>query len=361
MDAHQAAPKVSVRAANNFEIVRLLAAVMVVYGHAFPLTGTSSPVVLGVSVQAMAVKVFFIISGFLVTQSWINDPSAVRYAMRRGLRILPGLLVVTVLTVLICGLFVSSLDARSFFASPATWRFFSNVVFEPNYSLPGVFGDNIYRGAVNGSLWSLPVEVSMYLLMPLALSSKRFGKLSLIAITLALCASSLYVTRILNPVPRVVYYGTDWAGALDVAPYFFLGAVWYAVLPPKFFNLQIAFVLLLISCAVPAVPLISETFLYLFLPYVILSFSTMTPGAFGFLNKYGDLSYGVYIYGFFCEQLISGWFKTDQRPLHNFAWALPMTLVLAYLSWNIVERRFLRLKPRRTRPQRPVAPAVSIV
>src|ERR1700752_3329146 len=75
----------------GFDLLRLIGALLVLYGHAFPLAGQPAPGFLGNHIQTVGVKIFFVISGYLITKSWLNDPSLPRFAKKRFLRIFPGL------------------------------------------------------------------------------------------------------------------------------------------------------------------------------------------------------------------------------------------------------------------------------
>jgi peptidoglycan/LPS O-acetylase OafA/YrhL len=334
------------RERDNFDAVRILAALTVLYGHAYPLTGTVSPAAFGSSVQSLAVKVFFVVSGFLVSESWHRDPSVIRYLSRRGLRIFPGLVTVIVLSVLIAGPILTKLSLGEYFGSPSTWNYLSNIVLCPSYFLPGVFATNVYPAAVNGSLWSLPVEFAMYLTLPLIAFTRRGASLRILLGCIALCVISLYLVRArANPAP-VVLYGTNIISALDAAPYFLLGAVWQVALPRRLLSPQAAVLLLLMSPLVPANTIAQEVALYVVLPYAVLSFATARPALFGLAGQVGDFSYGIYVYGFLIEQIMSHYFRTNGKPLLNFGFSLFPTLLLAAASWRIIEKPFLKLKPK---------------
>jgi peptidoglycan/LPS O-acetylase OafA/YrhL len=105
----------------SFQFVRLMAATLVVYGHSFILTGDPhGPGWLGVGVEDFAVRIFFVVSGYLICLSWNADPNIANYLIKRCLRILPGLLVVVLLSAFVLGLSVTSLDASSYVRSMAT-------------------------------------------------------------------------------------------------------------------------------------------------------------------------------------------------------------------------------------------------
>lgn len=153
---------------NSFDALRLLGATLVLLGHSFALTGGKSPEILGQGFHIIGVKMFFIISGYLITKSWLRDPNFISYAMKRAFRIMPALLAVVILTVLVLGAILSSDDG--YFSNTETWKYlWRNSLLLPYHELPGVFDDNPWPKAVNGSLWTLPVEVIMYVATPLIL------------------------------------------------------------------------------------------------------------------------------------------------------------------------------------------------
>jgi peptidoglycan/LPS O-acetylase OafA/YrhL len=86
---------------------------------------------------------------------------------KRALRIFPGLLVCTVLSVVVLGPWLTTLDMATYWRNEHTRGYFTNLVLYMTYHLPGVFAQNKLPHAVNGSLWSLPIEFLMYLLLAL--------------------------------------------------------------------------------------------------------------------------------------------------------------------------------------------------
>lgn len=151
---------------NNLTFVRWVAALMVLYGHSFVFTGNTESLFLGiVTYGPLGVAIFFSISGFLIARSWNADPSPIRFLIKRVLRIFPALAVCITLSVFVLGPIVTTLELREYLQHPATLDYLSNVFLYITYYLPGVFENNVYPNAVNGSLWSLPVEFFMYLLL----------------------------------------------------------------------------------------------------------------------------------------------------------------------------------------------------
>lgn len=149
---------------NNFEFLRIFAALAVLISHHFPLSNLGEPSIPGViSLGGVAVMIFFSISGFLVTQSWLSDRNAFRFLLRRFLRIWPALTMVVFLSVFVLGPILSSLSISEYFLHKATWDYLKNILMKIHFLLPGVFTDKPGGAAVNGSLWTIPFEVRCYI------------------------------------------------------------------------------------------------------------------------------------------------------------------------------------------------------
>jgi peptidoglycan/LPS O-acetylase OafA/YrhL len=347
------------RDGDNFGAIRLLAAIAVVFGHSFPLSGAPSVMLLGNAVQSLGVKVFFVVSGYLIAQSWMTDPNPLRYLSKRCLRIFPALILVVCLSALILGPAVTRLALLDYFRGPQLSFYFRNIFLYPVYSLPGVFGQNIYPDAVNGSLWSLPVEFSMYLALPMFACRAGGAALRLLLAALLLGGLSLYELRGAGSLldSRVVVFGTNLRSALDVAPYFFAGANLYGLRTWIRPNMQLAMVLGAGALLAPPAAFYPELALLVALPYAVIALALAKPARFSLVERFGDLSYGTYLFGFPVQQVVVETCGTAHHPLRSFALALPPTLLLAFASWRLIERRMMALKPRR--PQGAAAPTPS--
>src|SRR5579872_3953443 len=154
---------------NNFNLLRILAAIAVLISHAYPIAfgeRTPEPLepILGFSLGTLAVLTFFAISGYFISQSFNNKRGLVEFAIARVLRIYPGLFVVLLLTVVILGpMFTKAGLAEYFFNRDTVLYIPHNLRLWPlQYELPGVFGENPTPRVINGSLWSLAYEVACY-------------------------------------------------------------------------------------------------------------------------------------------------------------------------------------------------------
>jgi peptidoglycan/LPS O-acetylase OafA/YrhL len=136
---------------NNFTLLRLIAAISVLYYHCYPLAlgrGAHDPITTlmqkyaGIGLGGLAVGSFFLISGFLVTASFVNRQNLLAFVEARALRIFPGLLVAVLFCVLIVGPLSTSLPLVDYLSNNRSWSFLaknSTLIFGIQYDLPGVF------------------------------------------------------------------------------------------------------------------------------------------------------------------------------------------------------------------------------
>ncbi|PZR13477.1 MAG: hypothetical protein DI536_12010 [Archangium gephyra] len=335
---------------NNLDVIRFVAAAAVIYGHAFPLNLAGSPGFLSNSVQTVGVKIFFMLSGFLIAQSWDSDPNIFRFLQRRALRLFPGLAVVLLLSACVLGPLVTTLPLKEYFGNARFWSYLGNINLDISYDLPGVFGDNPYKVAVNGSLWSLPVEVTMYLLTPFILTAgawlRRPRLVLWVATVVSIVMSTLYV-RLGATAPITVFHGISFVSLLDVAPYFIVGMLccaygWHRVLSAQ--TAALAFLVVLLFPA--ATPVVDEFVLLVLIPVVVLGLGFSKEPRYANAGRHGDVSYGLYLYGFVVQQTVTHLWGGAMPPVLNAAISFVVSLALAYASWHLVEKRALELRPR---------------
>lgn len=353
--APQAAGLPNAHRNNGFDLLRVIAAVMVIYGHAHALAGAAVPGFLGNAISTIGVKIFFITSGFLITKSWIADPSLPRFALRRALRILPGLAFISLLTVFVLGPFFTFLPLAEYFRYPATYHYFWNVALYPIYDLPGVFAKTHYPIAVNGSLWSLPAEVLMYILTPMIIgTSPRAGRLTILLSAAGFAAAAVYYLRVVTVSPPPVIYGTSLISVLDAAPYFQIGAL-YAVFGLERFARPILSVAMLFTAygfvhrAGGSAAPIAETLLLVLLPFTVISIGCERLVWIEKPLASADISYGLYLYGFPITQCLASLTDNGLTGRSLFLLTMPLAIICALLSWLLIERYALRWKPRRPR------------
>jgi len=158
------------RHSNNFDFLRFLGAFLVIGAHGYYLLEGHTPEndvfkkLFGKDPGRFGVVIFFVISGFLVTKSWLSKESFLSFLMSRVFRIYPAAIVVLLLTIFVLGPLITSLSFSEYIAHEMTLKYFQNLkIFHLEYfHLPGVFENNPEAG-VNGSLWTLPYELACYI------------------------------------------------------------------------------------------------------------------------------------------------------------------------------------------------------
>jgi len=350
---------------NNFDVLRVLAASFVLFSHSYALTAHAEPFadITGWTLGELGVVMFFAMSGFLIAKSWSEQPHWTPFAVKRGLRLIPALVVAVSVVVLVVGPTFTVLPLGSYFTDPLTWTYLLRCSFLITIfgKLPGVFATNPYPDAVNGSLWTLPVEACCYA-MAAALGS--LGLLRRSKVLLALAVLLVLAVTPLSPMSLAPAGGTT-SGNLPLVVMlvatFALGSLAYSVRARLHLSWAITAALVALWIATwgsgwaRATGIVGVTF-------AVLVVAFRTPAGLRRLTAHGDVSYGIYIYAFPVQQSVAAiWGGID--PLPMTAVAFPVTYALAFLSWRLVERPALGLKrrvaPRASEPARcgPLSPS----
>lgn len=328
----------AVRAASNgFDVLRLVAALLVIVGHSFTLTGhLPAPRVLGVPIHTLGVFVFFSLSGYLVTRSWTADPHPARFAARRALRMVPALAVVVCLTAFVFGPVLSERSALDYLRAGETHAYLLNMVFVGQYHLPGVFSENVSE-AVNGSLWTLWPEVLCYALIAGGMAFARRNTVVAPAV-MALIAAVIAST----PVPRL----DGVRPVAEVVVFFAIGALIARSTPPRSPLLAPVALCAWITLAT-TLPEYAMLWAWLFLPVIVVGLGHSDTAAGRALQRLGDPSYGTYLWGFLVQQIVVDRLGPALPLALHLAIAVPCTVLIGFGSWFLVERPALRLKPSR--------------
>lgn len=326
---------------NNFDAIRLVAALCVLCSHQLFFLGLTNPTVAGFTLGDLAVMVFFVISGFLVANSWYGDPHLVRFLLRRFLRIWPALAVAT-LVIALFAVLVTHLPAHEYFGK-ATWHFIvRNLQLQVVYDLPGVFEGSApgAMSAVNGSWWSIPLEVKCYLYIAvLGLIGLRRRWVSLLALAVVgyMCFQTLPGHPRANILHHLKFLCIGFFITGLCARQFATTVVRHRVVWSV-----VGLVLLLVAVVVGKGDL--ATWLVV-VPLVLVGGSLSTPWVRA-AGRFGDLSYGTYIYAYFVQQLCVRYWPGSGFPVASLIVSILVTLCLAWCSWHAVEAPALRLKRR---------------
>lgn len=344
----------SQRAENNFDLIRLVAAIMVILTHSYSLSGRGENDLLSQATSGalqfshLGVAIFFIISGYLITQSAQLSKSWKAYLWRRILRIFPGLVFVLLLSTFVLGALLTTLPIKEYFTDVKTYAHLSSVsLYGLSPKLPGVFSTNpIY--SVNGSLWTLCYEFSLYLL---TLAFFCVGICKKRNLLLALWFLMLLLRIYVGKNYYTYSYSTFWLLGLNITYffewsfYFLSGAIVF--LYKDRLQPNVYWVFSLLALYIIATMLKSEMALrvlnYLLVPSVVFYFSFLK-GITNEAGKYGDFSYGFYIYAFPVQQSII-YFTHNSLSLETFfVLSVVFTFPFAFMSWHLVEKRFLAYK-----------------
>jgi len=328
---------------DNFNVLRLIAACMVVFGHAFAFLGLPEPLLFSwIKYGSFGVLVFFIISGYLIAESWNKDPNLFRFFVRRLLRIFPALIVCTLLTVFIFGPLVTDVSLVEYFSHRYTYGYLRNIVLYISFYLPGVFTHNVLPNAVNGSLWSLPVEFLMYVMVSLLGIIAGMTRLSsLVILCIWIFIDLAWAERTAE---MYVVYACDMRQVFMVGTYFWCGVVYLTFDLKRYLSLygsMLACVILLL-CSGHAMLL--HILSWILLPYIVLSIGfAKSLGISKMITRYGDFSYGIYIYACPIQQLVA-MIKPDHFGLYLLLCGI-CTTFCAVISWYLVEKPAMSLKP----------------
>lgn len=284
---------------NNFDALRLLGAFLVLVSHQFALSGRWEPRVVGDhSFGNLGVLIFFSISGYLVTSSWLKDPHVLRFTVRRALRMVPALCVSIPLTLAV----IAALGLTGFPGNP--------------------------RHLTNGSLWTIPYELYCYALLLVAGVATRRPSM-----VLGVGILGYFVLSGLQDGKSVLaYFGLFFAAGSLLRTYPPLRGP----LPTLLF-LVTGFALLLVDQ--------TKLGLAFVVPSLTIAVGLRSWAGLRDVSSMGDLSYGIYIYAWPVQQIGVALMGRQTPYLELLCITLPVTLALAAASWHLVEKNALRFKP----------------
>jgi peptidoglycan/LPS O-acetylase OafA/YrhL len=322
---------------NNFDALRLVFASMVVLYHIGILSQAASLAwSQGVS-ASFAVQAFFVVSGFLVTMSYENSSSIKSYISKRLRRIAPAYIAVIIGAAL--GLSaISTLPLGEYFADGQTWRYLAFNLVLSNFSapdLPGVFQSN-FMSAVNGSLWTIKIEVAFYCVVPFVVwATRKAGAFKVLAIIFI--ASTIW---------RVGFSAAAIATGMDIygrlakqlpgQMCFFAGGAWayYRTRRGKSISGLAA------AAGVILYALSNGWFHDLSAPLAVTAivyWAAVAGPRLPSVAKHGDFSYGVYLYHFPLIQAFIALGLFQWSPLAGWMATVTFVVLCAVISWKFVE------------------------
>lgn len=339
---------------NNFNLIRFFAASLVILSHSYPLVlgrGYSDWLgnMVGLSFGHLAVDVFFITSGFLITASLLNTKTPLLFLWNRIRRIYPALIVSVLVTVFIIGLFFSESPTMKYLSNSQTYSYLiknSTLLFGLEAYLPGLFYQVPFDKAVNGSLWTLPWEIRMYGILLIIGCLFSYTKIISRDLAIKFILMIGLFTPILYLLNEFFMFSVEprMLNSLRFIAMFFMGGAFYLLRNKIVLSFRLSTVLFICVCICI---FLAPKFFYIFyicsIGYLIFCLAYLPKGSIRKFNRFGDYSYGLYIYAFPIQQVVILIFA-DIGVFEGALISFGMTLFLAIISWHFIESPFLKKK-----------------
>ncbi len=322
------------RFSNNFDFLRFAAAAVIVVTHAYALRlgyvgiGMYDP--LALMAQA-GLAVLLVTSGYLIAASWESTASPARFAWKRFLRVVPALIPLIFLTLFVIGPLMTSLSPAGYFAALFSPAGLATIPFFENGSVIGLFQDNPWT-YVNGSLWTIPVEVFMYgVVAALGIAGllHRRGAIPAIAAV--------------NVLLWIYWFDDPRMAKVRFTLYFLVGAYLYIHRERITYRPVVAGGLLLVLGASALTPYLTVAGV-LCIPYLVIYAAHLPVPLLNTFGRHGDFSYGIYIYHYPIQQTLIGITANALSLPALCALSFVATFALAFLSWHIIEKRAMAAK-----------------
>lgn len=336
---------------NNFKLIRLVAACMVIFYHACGFTNEKYDALSIITDHAtnfsyVGLSTFFFLSGLLVTQSLYYSTSWKNFLWKRFLRIYPAAWLVILSCMFILGPLVTSFPLNKYFTDPLFYNYAKGLsLIKIGYLLPGVFLNSPLNPSVNAPLWSINFELKLYLALLVFYAFKfPFKKIILAALIVVAVITDHFFYDATEAAVKTFSNDFVLYPYVDYAPYFLIGVLCFNFRNSIFSNFSIALLALGLCC-------LSIKFDFFFIarliviPALVLYISSLKPSLIKKITPKPDLSYGLYVFAFPVQQLLSQTINSSAI----YAWQMTLlcilaTLPLALFSWYMVEKKALSLK-----------------
>ncbi|MCU1483210.1 MAG: acyltransferase family protein [Subtercola sp.] len=311
----------------GFDWLRLALAVGIFTFHSTTITYGSADAIppLLRAVARLLLPMFFALSGFLVTASLWRSQSVTLFLSLRVFRLVPALLAIVLMSTFVLGPLVTESSWQTYFSSNTLSQYLANALAQPHYQLPGVFLHNPRSGVVNGSLWTIPLELWCYtglaIISLVGLTKHRHVLAILCLVSFAGIALADYAQYDL-----LAHLPTG-----DLALPFLAGIIVFAAATVLPLHGPLAIISL---CAAMLLSMQPQGFALAMLP---LAYFVVWLGLQPLPSLPGDYSYGLYLVGYPIEQTYVAFFP-GTAWWQSWAACLPLALVCAVLLWHMVEK-----------------------
>jgi peptidoglycan/LPS O-acetylase OafA/YrhL len=339
---------------NNLNLIRLVLASMVILSHSYVLRGDYAHEPMHALLRwgdmgESAVFAFFFVSGYLILKSALRWSTPEQYVAARALRIFPGLMVAVLLCTFILGPLMSTSSMREYLESPMTRSFFSEAwLHRTQNPLPGVFEHNPIPSIVDGTIWTLPAEWTMYMVTLGAGLAIRWKK------TVAMMRKRSWITLVGSALLTWQMMPIPWDFARIWMFCFLLGSSCYLL--RRRIPLSIPMALIIFAADLVVIrfgpPHVGAMLFPMSLCYVVLTLGFHPVVHVAWFHRLGDYSYGLYILGWPWQQMFV---LHTPGPMSLFGISYALALTAAVLSWHFIEQPCLALKNRVPKAKLPVS------
>ena len=305
---------------------------MVLVSHQYALSGLTEPVVANFeSLGGIAVVIFFSISGYLICLSGIRSSDFISFMSKRCRRIFPALVPCAILVFVILGIIIS-LDMKVDYSMQEAFYKIVGTITLHNVDSSNLASNFIYKSGMLGSLWSLPVEFSCYLIVGLCVSSFNTPKVYPVLFSIFFIASLYTLKTGYND----FFFNVPTNLFVTRGMCFFLGAsLAMSINSWNHTNVKIFIIAIVAIYFYTTTPLIDRTIS----GYILLCVLTIFIGV-SFNDKFidgkFDYSYGIYIYAFPVQQICINYLSIDFYL--NMLISTMITVVISALSWHFIEK-----------------------
>ncbi len=331
---------------NNLDLLRLIFAFTVFILHMVELANISKLKFLFRYFSTYySIIGFFIISGFLISKSYIKTANNTQYFKKRAIRILPPYILIVTLSFFLLS-FTSSYSFTEYFSHQSSLKYLIYNLLFLNFlqpCLPGVFTENLEHCAVNGSLWTIKVEVMFYFTLPFIvyfIQKKKKTYKVIFLFTLYVFSYFIYTSSDYSDNKILGILSRQLPGYLT---FFTSGIILYYF--NDFFKKNI-FILLIPSILIFFLRN-NSPFIHFFFPMAFAIIIYYFAFGLKFLNGFvfwGDISYGVYVYHFPIVQLFVSWNLFNKyNPILMVFFTTILVITLSLISWHFFEKPLLKL------------------
>ena len=334
-------------------MLRLIAAWFVLYSHSWALLGLGGKPTLSsldqllvsitpysMKASGVAVAVFFVLSGYLITKSFVRSKNISSYVISRLVRIYPALWGCLILCAFGFGLYFTSLPTAEYLSSAKLWSFLktNSLMLKVDFLLPPagqLFPENPNPRGINGSLWTLPAEIRCYILVAIFGVLGAFKSKAHFAVAAGIILLYYWFFQDSN-----ILYTAKQHGRLVL--FFLIGSTFFVFRE----HIQISLIWTLVFWFLAFLARDTSAFNLLAsvaIGHVCIVLAFHPKFQLPPIDRLGDYSYGLYLYAYPVQQSLIA-LQPELSPAQLVAEATVLAGGLAFLSWHVVEKRMIRAK-----------------